>query len=229
MPDGSGPAADSPGPSPSTESDASTHERVARIGAVSTRTAAIIGVAGVLLSAGFSFASGLVSAHISSQSSVNAVAKQLSGETDRSRAEFTRSQRQVAYLSVVDDQQSLSELYDAMQQNLVDTPPTEKSPTAKYFTNSDRAADVEHKLDSSDSALVQIFSDSTTQQAYSNLLDRQSKRLLAIERVRKACIGTGTVRTSTCTDAYGTQGSASDDVEMAYTNLISQFKRELFE
>jgi hypothetical protein len=76
-------------------------ERSAHLTAISTRQAALIGLVGVLLAAVISVVAGVISARIAGEEAAKTTASQLSGETERSRAEFLRGQRRVLYARVV--------------------------------------------------------------------------------------------------------------------------------
>jgi len=76
-------------------------ERSAHLHAISTRQAALIGLVGVLLAAALSVLAGVISARLAGEAAARTTALQLSGETERSRAEFLRGQRRVLYARVV--------------------------------------------------------------------------------------------------------------------------------
>jgi hypothetical protein len=68
---------------------------------------AIIGLIGVLISAAFSVLTGVVTARLAGSSAANVTAQQLAGETDKSRAEFLRGQRQILYSKIVADENEI--------------------------------------------------------------------------------------------------------------------------
>jgi hypothetical protein len=63
-------------------------ERSAHLTAISTKQAAMIGLVGVLLAAVISVVAGVISARIAGDEAARTTALQLSGETERSKAEF---------------------------------------------------------------------------------------------------------------------------------------------
>jgi hypothetical protein len=82
---------------------------------LSARQVALIGLAGVLVSAVFSILTGLVTANLAGASAARVTSQQLSGETEKSRAEFLRGQRQVLYSKIIADQRRLRDSETAMK------------------------------------------------------------------------------------------------------------------
>src|SRR5215213_6481719 len=78
----------------------SPEERSAHLAAISTKQAALIGLVGVLLAAVLSVVAGVISAHLTGQAAARTTALELSGETERSKAEFLRGQRRELYVRV---------------------------------------------------------------------------------------------------------------------------------
>jgi hypothetical protein len=71
--------------------------QAARVGAVSTKAAAIIGALAVVLSAVVSVTASIITANITADAALETTSTQLEGEAERSRAEFLRTERQELY------------------------------------------------------------------------------------------------------------------------------------
>jgi hypothetical protein len=87
-------------------------EAAARMHVVSNRQVALIALAGVLVSAGLSFGSAELVSRRTTESATATIERQLNGETERSRAEFLRGQRQILYSQIIADERKLVEVED---------------------------------------------------------------------------------------------------------------------
>jgi hypothetical protein len=87
----------------------SSDEAAAHLHAVTNKQVAWIALVGVLISAAVSFGSAELASRRSADSATAAIEKQVNGETDRSKAEFLRGQRQVLYSNIMSDESLLWE------------------------------------------------------------------------------------------------------------------------
>ena len=88
----------------------SSEEAAAHMHAVSNKQVAVIALVSVLISAGLSFGSAELASRRSAQTATNTIERQLSVETDRSKAEFLREQRQILYSQIIADERELAEV-----------------------------------------------------------------------------------------------------------------------
>ena len=79
----------------------------ANISAVSTKQAAIIGAVAVALAAILSLLSAVISGNISARATAKVTDEQIASEMEKSRTEFTRTQRQDAYATMLADENQL--------------------------------------------------------------------------------------------------------------------------
>jgi hypothetical protein len=94
-------------PSADAVADAASAARSARIAAKAAIAAAVIGVAGIIIGGFMSAGASDRAAEKTANSTLESVKVQLAGETDKSRAEFLRTQQQVLYSKVITAEQAL--------------------------------------------------------------------------------------------------------------------------
>jgi hypothetical protein len=85
---------------------------------VSNKQVAVIALIGVLVTAAASFWSAELGSRRSSQSATATIERQLNGESDRSKAEFLRGQRQEVYGWIVTDERELTALEEDMYNDI---------------------------------------------------------------------------------------------------------------
>jgi hypothetical protein len=188
----------------------------ARIGAVSAKQAALIGLVGVLLSALLSVLAGVVSARIAGQEAARTTAVQLSGETERSRAEFLRGQRRVLYTRVVSHVRILDLKMDdyvhrleinqvTMQQAMIYM--RSKGPLGLGFHTLNVPGHEEMLTLDSDSAELAILGSSAVYNAYGALFEAENDRFNSI---------------SECTNSIKNGEQPKDDLTNAIFGDVSQ-------
>jgi hypothetical protein len=90
-----------------------SEEAAAHMHTVSNKQVAFIALLGVLVSAALSFGSAEMASRRSAQSASETIKQQMNGETDRSKAEFLRGQRQVLYSKIIADEREIWEAEQA--------------------------------------------------------------------------------------------------------------------
>jgi hypothetical protein len=150
----------------------------AKHGDLSARQVALIGLASVLISAVFSILTGVVTANLAGASAAKVTTQQLSGETEKSRAEFLRGQRQALYGKIIADQRRLRDSESAMKDYL-SAPP-------KQSTDEDAS----NKLKNTTSLLYAFSDDVATAEILASEDVRQEVRKLR-ETHNKICADLG--------------------------------------
>jgi hypothetical protein len=126
------PAASNPAPVPRATSSSD-----GVISARTTRNAALVAAVAAILAAALALVGTLWSARVAAQAAIDSVSQQLSGETERSRAEFLRGQRQVMYTKMVKDESDLIAV-ELSYANSVDDIMEEGKSAADLDTSSDQ-------------------------------------------------------------------------------------------
>jgi hypothetical protein len=96
-------------------------EAAAHIAGQATKRAAVITLVGVLVSVVLSTGASIFISDRTADSAANTMQQQLSGETDRSRAEFLRGQRQVLYSTIVAHEVGIREAEHKLANDIVKT------------------------------------------------------------------------------------------------------------
>jgi hypothetical protein len=96
-------------------------EAAAHIAGQATKRAAVITLVGVLVSVVLSTGASIFISDRTADSAANTMQQQLSGETDRSRAEFLRGKRQVLYSTIVAHETAIRNAEDKLVADIVRT------------------------------------------------------------------------------------------------------------
>jgi hypothetical protein len=158
---------------------------------------ALIGLAGVLISAVFSILTGVVTANLAGNSAARVAAQQLSGETEKSRSEFLRGQRQALYGKIITDQRRLRDSETAMK-NYLSAPPQQSTDE-----------DASNKLKDTKSLLYAFWDDVATAE------------ILASEDVRQEVRSLRDTHNETCDDLERliSRGSDANDLRKKLDEL----------
>jgi hypothetical protein len=96
-------------------------EAAAHIAGQATKRAAVITLVGVLVSVVLSTGASIFISDRTADSAANTMQQQLSGETDRSRAEFLRGKRQVLYSTIVAHEIAIHNAEEKLVNDIVKT------------------------------------------------------------------------------------------------------------
>jgi len=177
--------------------------------AVSTRQAALIGAVAVILSALIAIAASYISASLASTSTLRAASLQVSGENDRSRAEFLRGQRQVLYAQVLDHERALNGAVELYSSQDVDERESKLEPIVQSFVKAKR------NFDDDESSIMILGSDGAIKQ-YRSLNEAYVVYFDALESVFEGTLAPSVATGSTSPDPTG---RSADPVEAASENL----------
>lgn len=125
---------------------------------MSARQAALIGAMAVILSSVIAILASYVSASLASSSTLRAASLQVSGESEKSRAEFLRGQRQVLYAQVIGHERALS----SALARFYDADPDGRASAWKPLRNSTDKA--KSRFDGDESSIVVLGSESAVKQ-----------------------------------------------------------------
>jgi hypothetical protein len=144
----------------------------ARATALSTKQAAIIGAIAALLSSALTIPTTLIAASRAGDTALQTTMTQLSGETEKSRAEFLRSQRQRLYISVIDRLYVRQDEGERLALQLLNGQVSPRQ-ADRYFTQGFRTVLPTYRSLSSDVAAMDILGSPSTRSIFSELYREQ--------------------------------------------------------
>jgi hypothetical protein len=128
---------------------------------------AFIGAAAVLLAALLSVLAAVISANLAARAAARNTSETMTGETERSKAEFLRSQRQRLYAKIVADEDALISEESSWQQNLLYSLLTNEG---DYDAQKKRVNDLLSAF-TRDRAPLEVIGSAPVRQIYDKLLD----------------------------------------------------------
>ena len=152
----------------------------AKYTAVSVRQAAVIGLVGILVSAFFSVVAGVVSASLAARSAVSTTTQQLSGETDRSRAEFLRDKQLNVYATAISHEEGWPE--SLWTYHAVTTRMSQEKITHEFLNPNQTIRQSTSALDADEASMRLLASDQTLS-AFHDLQTAKSNAYSALYRI----------------------------------------------
>jgi hypothetical protein len=144
----------------------------AEISARSTKHAAWVAAGAAILAAILSIGGAYWSAERAARSASETVSKQVSGETEKSRAEFLRAKRQELYSKVIADEGELSQMENEILKKAYENSQAKVKPAPpKSLDDFLRPLDSKRKSLERDRSVIDILASDGVRDAYSKLVD----------------------------------------------------------
>jgi hypothetical protein len=197
--------------------------RAARVAAIAAIAATLISVGGVVWESYESSKTLHEVATTAAGAAVSAVEVHLTGETERSRAEFLRGQRQTLYAAVIkqDDRYSSAE---ELLEGVIMRPPEPRAPT-DYIDAMSRLSQADDDLESSGAAM-QIIASGSAVEAFTALDHAHSEYSQVLQDINRLKIQNKCYK-PTCPEVKPRWGAAVIARDNARLRLIRAFREDM--